>query len=89
MEIRPTTDRKILLSAVVCLGTAAQALANADGPNIDGGRLPSAIYGSFAHCSPSKRIDLSRLRQGEAAIMMQDRFYRESNGSTAYAGECW
>jgi hypothetical protein len=81
--------RKFLLGAVICLGTAAQALAHSDRPNMVGGRLPSTVYGSYAHCTPSNRIDLSRLQPGELAIMIQDRGYRESNGSTFDSGECW
>jgi hypothetical protein len=84
-----STTRKVLLSAVICLGTAAQALAHSDRPNMIGGRLPPTVYGSYAHCTPSKRIDLSRLQRGELAIMIQDRGYAESIGSPFDSGECW
>jgi hypothetical protein len=52
-------------------------------------QLPSRVYATWAECSPSKRIDLSRLQPGEMAIMIQSRGNREADGSAFFEGECW
>jgi hypothetical protein len=76
-----------ILCAVLLLCTAAEALAHSDRPH--GGKIPPRVYATFAHCTPSNRIDLSHLQRGELAIMIQDRGFRESMGLPFDAGECW
>jgi len=80
--------KSYMLCAAIFLGTAAEALAHTGRSDMAQTRLPSTVYGSLNHCSPSNRIDLSRLRPGEIAILIQDRGFRTSNGLSAYAGEC-
>ena len=80
--------KRYMRCAAILLCTAAEALAHTGRSDMAQARLPSTVYGSFNHCSPAKRIDVSRLQPGEIAILIQDRGFRESNGSSAYAGEC-
>jgi hypothetical protein len=84
-----TTTRKVLLSAVICLCTAAQALAHNDRTNTGGQSHEPAAYAMSSNCSSSKRINPARVQPGETAIMIQDRFYRESVGVPFDNGECW
>jgi hypothetical protein len=84
-----STTKGFMLCAVLLLCTSAEALAHTDRSNRGRDELASRIYRTFNHCSPSKRIDLSRLQQGELAIMIQDRGFRESMGLPFDAGECW
>jgi hypothetical protein len=87
-----TTIKLALLVAIVLgIASAAQAatkhqIHRHDGPAVE---RPSGIYATFSRCSPSKRIDLSRLQPGEMAIMIQSRGYRESEGTPVTEGECW
>jgi len=84
-----STGKRYMLCAAIFLCTAAEALAHSGRSDMAQAKLPSTVYGSFNHCSPANRIDLSRLQRGEIAILIQDRDFRESNGYSAYAGECW
>ena len=84
-----SSAKGIVLCAAVFLCTAAQALARTDRPNLNGGTRSPRVYGTFAHCSPSNRMDWSRLQPGEIAILEQDRGYREGIGLPPDAGECW
>jgi hypothetical protein len=84
-----TTTGKVLLNAVICLCTAAQALAHNDRAKTGGHSRQPGVYATSSHCSSSNRINLSRRQPGDAAIMIQDRFYRESIGLPFDAGECW
>jgi hypothetical protein len=85
-----TTTGKVLLSAVICLCTAAQALAaHHDRTHKDGQSPQPGVYASSSNCSASKQTNPSRMQPGETAIMIQDRFYRESVGVPFDNGECW
>jgi hypothetical protein len=81
--------RGFMLCAALLLCTSAEALARTDRASREWDDLASRVYRTFNHCSPSKRIDLSRLQRGELAIMIQDRGFRESMGLPFDAGECW
>jgi len=83
------TAKGFMLCAALLLCTAAEALAHTRHSHMEPDELPSKVYRTFNHCSPSKRIDLNRLQPGELAIMIQDRGYRESIGLPFDAGECW
>jgi len=87
------TTTKLALSVAIVLGIASAAPA-ASKERVDrhkGSAVErSQVYGEFAHCSPSRRIDLNRLQPGEMAIMIQSRGYRESiDGAPFSEGECW
>jgi hypothetical protein len=83
------------LSAVAALTISSGAFAtnahrtHPHRPGIEEQRLPPKVYGSYAHCSPSKGSDFSRLQPGDVAIMIQDRGYRDSIGDPFDQGECW
>lgn len=81
--------REFVFCAAMFLCSDAEAHAHAHRPHMNGNTVPSRVYGSFTHCTPSNRIDLSGLQLGELAILIQDRAFRESNGSPFDAGECW
>jgi hypothetical protein len=83
-----STAKRYMLCAAIFFCTTAGALAHTGRSDTAQTRLPSTVYGTFNHCSPSNRIDLSRLQAGEISILIQDRGFRTSNGSSAYAGEC-
>jgi hypothetical protein len=84
-----STAREFMFCATMFLCVVAEALAHADRPNMNGTSFPSRVYGGVTACTPSNRIDLSRLQRGELAIMVQERGFRESNASPFDAGECW
>jgi hypothetical protein len=87
-----STAGKFMFCAAMFLCTAAEALAHTHRPHmkhmIESGS-PSRVYRSFTHCTPSNRTDLSHLQRGDLAILIQDRGFRESNGSPFDEGECW
>jgi hypothetical protein len=72
----------MLCAAAVLALTAAEAQARTE-------HKSSRVYATYSHCTPSNHIDVSHLQGGELAIMIQDRGYRESQGSSFDAGECW
>jgi len=84
-----STAKGIMLCGALLLSTAARAPAHTDRPNPTGRTLSSSIYRTLGRCSPSDRIDFSRLQPGELAIMEQDQGYREGIGLPRDAGECW
>ena len=79
-------SKGLMLCAAILAVTAAEAHAHTEQPRRG---MSSGIYATSTHCSPSNRINLSQLQPGEIAIMIQDRGYREGNGSSFDAGECW
>jgi hypothetical protein len=88
------TIMKVALSAATALGISGAASAtsvhrtHSHRTAVDDQVLPPKGYGSFAHCSPSSRTAFSRRQPGEAAIIIQDRGYREDTGLPFDAGEC-
>jgi hypothetical protein len=83
------STKTYMLCAAILFATAAGALAHSGRSDFAQMKLPSTVYGSFSHCSPSNRIDLSRLEQGQLPILIQDRGFRSNNGWSPYTGECW
>jgi hypothetical protein len=84
-----STVKRCLLCAAIFFGSAAGALAHAGRSDLAQAKLAETVYGSFTRCLLSNRVDLSRLQRGQISILIQDRDYRASNGSSPYEGECW
>ena len=84
-----STAKRCMLCAAIFFGSAAGALAHAGRSDPAQVKLAPTVYGSFTRCALSNRVDLSRLQRGQIAILIQDRDFRASNGSSTFAGECW
>jgi hypothetical protein len=86
---------RVVLSTAIALSIATTAFATSGHRThsrqtaVDERVLPARVYGSSAQCSRSNRMALSRFQPGEAAVIIQDRGYRESIGFSFDEGECW